>query len=133
MSEQKFIHITSPEQLNNYIRATTPGVWLFLSAVLVLLAGFFLWIFTGRIEQVISVDAYTREGVSVAFLTIDDAGRVREGMRARVGGVSGKVQSISQHEEVIFRVVMLAKGAPEGRTKAEIVCGVVNPLSYLLK
>ena len=35
--------VSSPEQLNDYIRVTTPSVWLALAAVLVLLAGMIAW------------------------------------------------------------------------------------------
>ncbi|MBQ3395270.1 MAG: hypothetical protein IJG34_10435 [Synergistaceae bacterium] len=44
------IKIKSPEQLDNYIRVTSPGSWLVLSSIIVLLAGFTFWIFTGEIE-----------------------------------------------------------------------------------
>ena len=44
------IKIKSPEQLDNYIRVTSTGAWLTLSAIIVLLAGFTFWIFTGEIE-----------------------------------------------------------------------------------
>ena len=32
--------VSSPEQLNDYIRVTTPSVWLALIAIILLLAGF---------------------------------------------------------------------------------------------
>ena len=44
------IKIKSPEQLDNYIRVTSPGVWFVLSAIIIVLAGFTFWIFTGEIE-----------------------------------------------------------------------------------
>ena len=42
--------ITSPEQLNSYIRVTSPGAWIVLASVLVFLIGFFIWIFFGKLE-----------------------------------------------------------------------------------
>ena len=44
------IGIKSPEQLDNYIHVTSPGAWLVLSSILIVLAGFAFWIFTGEIE-----------------------------------------------------------------------------------
>lgn len=44
------IKVKSPEQLDNYIRVTSPGSWLVLSSIIILLAGFTFWIFTGEIE-----------------------------------------------------------------------------------
>ncbi len=44
------MRIQSPEQLDNYIRVTSSGVWVILSAIIIVLAGFVFWIFTGEIE-----------------------------------------------------------------------------------
>ena len=42
--------LTSPEQLNSYIRVTSPGAWIVLASVLVFLAGLFVWIFFGELK-----------------------------------------------------------------------------------
>ncbi|MBQ4431988.1 MAG: hypothetical protein II877_10845 [Synergistaceae bacterium] len=42
--------ISSPEQLNSYIRVTSPGAWIVLASVLVFLAGLFVWIFFGELK-----------------------------------------------------------------------------------
>lgn len=42
--------IKSPEQLDNYIRVTSPGVWFVLSSIIIVLLGFAFWILTGEIE-----------------------------------------------------------------------------------
>ena len=35
--------ISSPEQLNDYLRVTNPAVWLLLTAVILLLVGVLIW------------------------------------------------------------------------------------------
>ena len=42
--------ISSPEQLNDYIRVTTPPVWLVLIAIALLLAGMLAWSVFGTLE-----------------------------------------------------------------------------------
>lgn len=42
--------VTSPEQLNDYIRVSNPGVWMILAAVVILLAGVCVWGFFGRLD-----------------------------------------------------------------------------------
>ncbi|MBQ7221545.1 MAG: hypothetical protein IJS28_11255 [Synergistaceae bacterium] len=41
--------ITSPEQLNSYIRVTSPGAWIILASALAFLLGLFVWIFSGEL------------------------------------------------------------------------------------
>jgi len=42
--------VTSPEQLNDYIKVTTPSVWLILIATLILIVGVVVWALFGRIQ-----------------------------------------------------------------------------------
>jgi uncharacterized membrane protein len=40
-----------PEQLDDYIRVTSPGVWMILAVVILLLVGFLVWGLFGTIED----------------------------------------------------------------------------------
>ena len=42
--------VTGPESLNDYIRVTSPSVWIALLALVVLLVGLLAWSIFGRIE-----------------------------------------------------------------------------------
>ena len=44
--------ISSPEQLNDYIRVTKPSVWLILVGLLLLLLGMLAWSILGTVEVV---------------------------------------------------------------------------------
>ena len=43
--------VSSPEALNDYIRVTTPSVWIVLLAIVVLLAGMLAWSIFGTVER----------------------------------------------------------------------------------
>ncbi len=49
--EKSLEAIESPESLNDYLRVTSPGVWLILAAVIALLIGAVLWGVFGRIHS----------------------------------------------------------------------------------
>ena len=42
--------ISSPEELNDYIRVTTPSVWIVLAAIIVLLVGLLAWSVFGMVD-----------------------------------------------------------------------------------
>ena len=46
--------ITSPEQLNDYLRVTSPAVWVVLVAVILLLAGFLVWASFANIDSYVT-------------------------------------------------------------------------------
>ena len=48
--EKSVTRVSSPEQLNDYIRVSTPAVWLVLSAMILLLIGVIAWGCFGRLE-----------------------------------------------------------------------------------
>ena len=48
--------VSSPEELNDYIRVTTPSVWLILAAVLILVIGILAWCVLGTVK------GYTQDG-----------------------------------------------------------------------
>ena len=43
-------YVSSPEQLTDYIRVTTPGAWGILAASIILLAALFVWTAFGRVD-----------------------------------------------------------------------------------
>ncbi|MBQ3268331.1 MAG: hypothetical protein IJH09_00260 [Clostridia bacterium] len=60
--------VSSPEQLNDYIRVTTPSVWLVLGAIVVLLAGMLAWSVLGTVEAV-DADGTTRQVKPITYVT----------------------------------------------------------------
>ncbi len=54
--------VSSPEKLDDYVRVTTPSVWITLSAILLLLVGAVVWGIFGEVE--IHNDGGTTETVA---------------------------------------------------------------------
>ena len=66
--EKSLERVSSPEQLNDYIRVTTPSVWLVLLAVIILLLGMLAWSIFGTVE-VQKDDGKTEEIHPITFVT----------------------------------------------------------------
>ena len=49
--EKSMERVSSPEELNDYIRVTTPSVWIVLIALAVLLVGMLAWSIFGTVER----------------------------------------------------------------------------------
>lgn len=63
--------VESPESLNDYLRVTSPGVWLVLAAVILILVGVVVWGILGRIETSVDVAVVSDGGSCVAFMPYD--------------------------------------------------------------
>ena len=60
--------VSSPEALNDYIRVTTPSVWIVLAALVVLLAGMLAWSILGTVE-VEGADGTTETIHPISYIT----------------------------------------------------------------
>ena len=143
--------ISSPEQLNAYIRVSTPSVWLVLTAIAVLLAGVCVWGIFGHMDTKLPAVAVCRNGKMTAYVRKADAARVPGEAAVSLNGVQGKVISMSAEpvqvdesfSEYMLYVGNLQQGewvyaaeldiaCAEGVYLAEIVIDSVSPLSFVL-
>ncbi len=54
-SQKALDKVTSPEDLNGYLKVTRPGIWFVLIAFVILLIGVIAWAILGRLETTVNV------------------------------------------------------------------------------
>ena len=122
--------ISSPEQLQDYMRVTNPGVWMVLAAVIVLLAGIFAATFFGRLESTYTARAKIQDGKAVLLVEGSAAEEVDEGMALRIKNQKGTIEDVywvaQDTVEAVARINL-----PDGTYDAEIVMEVISPISFL--
>lgn len=143
--------ISSPEQLNEYIRVSTPPVWMLLAAIVILLVGVCVWGVFGHMDTTLSVVAVSENGAVTAYIRETDASKVTADAAVILDGAQGKVASISaqpvpvdaafteymrhvggiQEGEWVY-VMTLDVDCPDGVYAAQIVIDSVSPMSFVL-
>lgn len=143
--------ISSPEQLNDYMRVSTPSVWMVLTAVVILLAGVCVWGVFGHMDTVVTSVAVSDGDRCLAYIRLEDALNVSEGMKVSVGENEGEIAFISREPvkvDAAFTEYMrhlgdfksgewvyeaeLSVDCPDGVYTAEIVTETVSPISFVL-
>lgn len=143
--------ISSPEQLNDYIRVSTPSVWMLLTAIVVLLAGVCVWGVFGHMETTLPVVVAAENGTAVAYVKEADAAKVLAEQAVRVNGAEGRVLSLDAEPlrvddtftEYMRHVGDLQQGewvyaaaldvaCEDGVHAAQIVINSVSPMSFVL-
>lgn len=119
--------IKSPENLNDYLRVSNPGVWLLLAAVIALLAGAVIWGVYGRIDTAVTVQVTVENGNAVCTADGADAGRIMPGMTVHVGSVDGVVADAADGGFSLE----LASALPDGSYTGEIVVESIKPVSFV--
>ena len=69
--EKSLETIETPESLNDYLRVTSPGVWLVMAAVIALLLGGILWSILGRIDTKQQAAVVTSEGNTICCVLFE--------------------------------------------------------------
>lgn len=87
--------LRSPDDLDKYVRVTNPSVWIVLFACIALLIGLLSWGIFGTVSTSVNATGLCVDGEPICFLSAENAGKVRVGDTANVGGKILKVASIS--------------------------------------
>ena len=71
--------ISSPEQLNDYIRVANPGIWMILAAVIILLAGVCVWGIFGHLDTKTETVGTAKAGKITCYIKETDIRNVKKG------------------------------------------------------
>lgn len=141
--------LSSPEQLNDYVRVSSPSVWVCLAAIVLLLAGVCVWGVFGRLDTTLHTAAIADSGVLTCYIPEEDAARVQAGMPVSAGGatsnlteVSGKAIPANLDDYALHvggltagewvRAATAPTGLPDGVYEGVITIESVAPMSFVL-
>ena len=147
--------ISSPEELHDYMRVTSPRLWMILAAVVVLLAGFIVYASTTTMENTrnikVTVSRYelTEEQMEsiglengdgaysvYAEMPIEQGEGVKTGMKLRLGSAEGHVSLVAaaNNDQVVTVIFEIDRGivpVNSGEYDAELVLESTTPISFL--
>ena len=139
--------ISSPEELHDYMRVTSPRLWMMLAAIIVLLVGFIAYASTANLENTmpIKVDLQTMDlqnehGETFKYtfvecmLPISELEVIQPGMSVRVAGQDGRINSIYTYNDQVGLLIEMDNeylGLPDGTYDAELILESTTPISFL--
>ena len=140
--------ISSPEALHDYMRVTSPRLWMILTAVVVLLAGFIVYASTATMENAIPIrvqvvryrDSEAGEPEEITYVAasfpMDQMDVIKTGMKLRLGQEEGRVSWISASEDddkltVLFEMEHSYLPLADGEYDAELVLESTTPIRFL--
>lgn len=98
--EKSIERISSPEQLNDYLHVTNPGIWILLICVIVLLAGVFIWASKASVESFVTGSGRVESDVvTVTLDQIPSNVKIEKGMIITVGDKQTSVTFVGQNED----------------------------------
>ena len=122
--------ISSPEQMTDYLRVTSPGIWIVLATVLILLAGFFVWMSVGTIETTVDVGVSTQNHNAIVAVKSSNA-TIEKDMILRIGDQETAILS-TKTDEYGRTVGMAEVNLSDGMYEGTLVTESVHPIQFLM-
>ncbi len=141
--------ISSPEELHDYMRVTTPRLWMILGAIVLLLAGIIIYASTGTLENTTQIrvklqasERTTEKGTTEAYTKVTGVlpstmlENVKTGMQVRIGQEKGTLAYISSsagQDDILLTFDMDRDllELEDGEYDAVLVLESVSPMKYL--
>lgn len=130
--EKSLDRISSPEQLDDYLKVSTPNLWIVLAAVVAMLVGVLVWANVDYLETTINAAGTVEDGIVEIVLTGNDAEAIKEGMTVRISNLETAVEFV-QYDDLGRAIAIAFADIPEGNYKAVIVTERIHPISFLFK
>ena len=128
--------VRSPEELNEYVKVSNPGIWLLMASVIILLIGACIWGFFGHIDTRIDATALTENGMTEVFISVLDAGEIGEKVTAIIDGKEYTFdlhidENVVRDDASTIKLGSVKTGLPDGVHPAKIVVERIKPMSFI--
>ena len=130
--EKSLNRVKSPENLDDYIQVSNPGVWLLLISVIILLAGACVWGIFGHIDSTVETEVVVENGAAVCRIAQDRIDSVTVGMTVRFDGQTATISQIEKEEQDYVGLLDTDSAIPDGFYEGKIVVKRIQPLSFIL-
>lgn len=128
--EDSIKKISSPEQLNTYMKVTNVSVWLLLAAILVLLVGIVMWSVLGRLQHTEVFKPISDTVLVEGYVDADDVA-ITEGMQVLCDDHHGNVTSIEQMRDAVY-IKSDIENERISYSECSILIDSFPPISFLL-
>ncbi|MCR4863010.1 MAG: hypothetical protein K5884_10440 [Ruminococcus sp.] len=122
--------ISSPEQLNDYLKVTNIGIWVLLASVILLLAGLFAWSTVGRLETTANGVAVVENGTAQILIFDTSKGDIKSGMTVRMGDDEYTVSTVEK-DDLGRSIAYAPVSESDGKYDVKIVIESIAPISFL--
>ena len=122
--------ISSPEQLNDYLKVTNVGIWAILVSVILLLAGIIAWSSVGRLETTANGVAVVENGTAQILISDTSKGDISSGMSVRIGGDEYTVSTVEK-DDLGRSIAYAPVSESDGKYDVKIVIESIAPISFL--
>lgn len=123
----------SPENLDEYIRVSNPGVWLLLVGIVVLLIGALIWATFGNIDSVLNATVQVNDGKAVCYVNENSISLVKTGLTVRFEDEETTITEMGDKSDLGYTCTLADSfSLADGYYEAQVVLESYKPISFVL-
>jgi len=148
--EKSLERVSSPENLDKYIKSTTPSLWLLLGTVIVILLGIIVWGTFGKIDSASVVGCRAENGTVTAYIKeaeytklCDESYVEINGEQYGISSVTGPyivgdgsdaflVQAAEIEEGTWYYTLTCSTDLNDGEYKGRVVYEKISPITFII-
>lgn len=125
-------NISSPEDLNSYLKVTNPSVWIVLVAIIALLVGLFVWSMVGKLETTADAIVSVSNNRAMVVVTGRSNTELAENMLFRIDSDEYTISSVIKDDYGITEG-FAEVSQPDGTYVGEVVLEQTYPIKFLME
>ena len=153
LKNEKTNKITSPEQVNDYIKTSNPAAWLIILSAVILLASIFVWTIFGTLDVTVKAGGVATENGIVCY--VSESEDIAVGDKVKSGDLTGEVVSVSEKPVSKMKItesldvdeytlycldlsdwnyiveISMPESTSDGYVEVEITKETIKPISFL--
>ena len=91
--------VSSPEELDKYLKVTSPTVWVVLIGIILILVGAIAWSTMGRLKTYANVGCAVEKHIAYCYVNEEDGAKVQPGMIIEIPSEEAEIEIISYDTE----------------------------------
>ncbi len=128
--EKTLERISAPDQLTDYLKVTNPGIWVILTAVIILLVGVFVWSCVGDLETKSPSTIIVKD--KTARVATRDMKELTEGDELRLEDKNYDISSVTT-DEFGRKIGIASVDLPDGVYDGIVIVEKTHPIEFLTR
>ena len=128
--EKTLERISAPDQLTDYLKVTNPGIWVILTAVIILLVGVFVWSCVGDLETKSPSTIIVKD--KTARVATRDMKELTEGDELRLEDNNYDISSVTT-DEFGRKIGIASVDLPDGVYDGIVIVEKTHPIEFLTR
>lgn len=128
MKKKKNVNISNPDELNKHLQYSSPVTWIVLSAVLLLLAGFFTWSVLFKFVVKITGTATISSGQVTLNIQPSSLRKLQVGQKVYISEKEGEILSFDENDQPVITNFAI----DDGEYPYYVVIKIARPIDFLI-